>query len=269
MKQCPNCRKTYGDDLFFCLDDGSSLRRLADIDPNAPTEAAFDIGSSLRTEVLPGNFPAPKTTTLQTAPASSKLPYIIIALLLFVCGALAAILVGLNLDRIFPKKETSNVNVNLIPGPTQKPPSPSPSIGRNINAASTPETQPTKAPRPYDARGRWSGEWSTESGTLFDFELTLTETSADKLEGRVVWTMRRTARPDKRDKIGLTATEYVRGSIDSAKGIVNLSGYGKDDPNGMLVMLDVYRLTISDDGKTLNGQARNGGKWNGRVRLSR
>ena len=272
MKQCPNCRKTYGDELFFCLDDGSPLSKLIpDPDPNAPTEAAFDIGSSLRTEVLPGNFPTPKTTTFQapSRPASSKLPYIIIALLIFVCGTLAAILVGMNLDRIFPQKGTATANVTVTPYPTPQSPSPSPGIGRNINAATTPESQPGKTPRIYDARGKWIGDWSTESGTLFDFELTLTETSSDTLDGRVVWFMRRTARPDKRDKIGLTATEYVRGTIDRTTGLVNLSGYKKDDRDGMLVMLDVYRLTLSADGNNLNGQARNGGKWNGRVRLSR
>jgi hypothetical protein len=48
-----------------------------------------------------------------------------------------------------------------------------------------------------------------------------------------------------------------------------MSGYSKDDPNNVLVMIDDYKLTVSQDGRTLTGVARNGGKWNGHVRLSR
>lgn len=110
MKKCPNCKKTYGDELFFCLDDGSPLKSiLSDADPDALTEAAFDIGSSLRTEVLPVSQPTPKTTIIQSplSPKPSKLPYVIIALLIFICGGLAAVLIGTNLDRILPEKQTN------------------------------------------------------------------------------------------------------------------------------------------------------------------
>jgi len=34
-------------------------------------------------------------------------------------------------------------------------------------------------------------------------------------------------------------------------------------------MLDVYKLNISSDGHTLSGLARNGGKWNGHLKLNR
>ncbi len=48
-----------------------------------------------------------------------------------------------------------------------------------------------------------------------------------------------------------------------------MRGGNKDDPNNILVMLDQYRLNLAADGRTLNGVARNGGKWNGRVSLGR
>jgi hypothetical protein len=89
------------------------------------------------------------------------------------------------------------------------------------------------------------------------------------LDGSIRWTMRQTARSDKNDKIGLSATEYVRGTFDPTTGVINLTGYSKDDPNNVLVMVDVYKLQISTDGRKLTGKARNGGKWNGKVDLSR
>ena len=48
-----------------------------------------------------------------------------------------------------------------------------------------------------------------------------------------------------------------------------MRGTSKSDPNNMLVMLDQYRLNLSSDGRTLNGAAKNGGKWNGRIILSK
>lgn len=272
MKQCPNCRKTYGDDLFFCLDDGSPLSPVHTVDPNARTEAAYDVASSLRTEVIP-SAPAPKTKHIQlpvatAQPRASRLPYVIIALLVFVCLALAAILIGLNLDRLLPKKETANIAVNN--GPTPAPlPSPSSSTNKIANIAPAANVRPENPIDTYDPKGRWKGEWSTASGTLFDFELTLNQTGPNGLNGQIKWTMRRSARPDKQHMIGFSAIEYVTGSFDPATGTVNLTGRSKDDPDGMLVMLDVYKLTISPDGQKLTGLARNGGKWNGKVNLRR
>jgi hypothetical protein len=54
---------------------------------------------------------------------------------------------------------------------------------------------------------------------------------------------------------------------DAFSQTVMLQGYSKDDPNDILVTLDSYRLKLS--GNSLNGSARNGGKWNGRMYLRR
>ncbi|MEQ1606217.1 MAG: hypothetical protein ABL999_15260 [Pyrinomonadaceae bacterium] len=275
MKTCPNCRKTYGDDLFFCLDDGSPLSTgSGEIDPDAPTEAAFNVGSSLRTEVLQSPVAVSKTTQIHVpspSPSpvkpSSKLPYVIIALLAFVCLTLGGVLVGMNIDRIFPKKEIANANV-AVPANTVKP-SPSPAVSVTQNTPATPEVRSTRTAVVNRAIGKWSGKWSTDSGTLFDFELKLLGTAENGLDGSIRWTMRRTARDDKTDKIGLSATEFVRGSFSPGDGTVKLSGYRKDDPSGVLVMLDEYKLAVSPDGNSLTGSARNGGKWNGHVSLLR
>lgn len=272
MKECPNCRKVYSDDLFFCLDDGSPLRQIGGyVDPNAPTEVAIDVSSSLRTEVIPISVPktqvVPQYAMLQPKPRS-KLLYVVIAVLTLACLTLVAAMITINRDRIFSTQETaanSTRDSKTTPSPTPALAAASSPIS-SPRSANTPVTQPAAS---FNPTGRWKGEWSTASGTLFDFELNLSDTGGDNLEGQIRWTMRRTARPDKTDKIGLSATEFVRGNADQATRTINLTGYAKDDPSSVLVMLDVYKLNVSADGKSLNGAARNGGKWNGRVRLSR
>lgn len=272
MKECPNCRKVYSDDLFFCLDDGSPLRQIGGyVDPNAATEAAIDVSSSLRTEVIPISVPKTQVVPHYSMPqpkSHSKLLYVVIAVLTLACLTLVAAMIAINRDRIFTTQESAT---NTTSG-SKSIASPTPALAAasspmsSPRSASTPVTQPAAS---FNPTGRWKGEWSTASGTLFDFELNLSDTGGDNLEGQIRWTMRRTARPDKTDKIGLSATEFVRGNADQATRTINLTGYAKDDPGGVLVMLDVYKLNISADGKSLIGAARNGGKWNGRVRLSR
>ena len=281
MKECGNCRKVYADDLMFCLDDGTRLRPLGGaVDPDARTEAAVDVGASVKTEVLPDRYPVPPTQVVRVDPPISQetkhrtfgAAYVVIGLLVLVCAGLAAALLALNRDRIWPDDrpdERAQVNTNSTPIA-----SPTPNVTtRQTDPRSTPQTSPTTVATPttrtYDPTGQWKGQWSTESGTLFDFELTLTPSGGNSVNGEVKWTMRRTVRPDKAGKVGLSAIEYVRGSYDPSSGSVTLAGYAKDDPQNVLVMVDTYRLKMSGDDRTLTGSARNGGKWNGRVDLRR
>ena len=273
MKECPNCKKHFTDDLFFCLYDGVPLTESHDdvVDHYAPTEAAINIDQSLRTEVLP-NFGRSDPTQLspvieQTPPRSaSKLPYLIIGVLALAFVGLAAAMIVVNRDLIFPASNTTAKAANETkPTPV---PTPTPLVTITSQPSNTVKTV-TQPAANLNPAGKWKGEWSTTSGTLFDFELSLNETGANGVEGQIKWTMRKTARPDKQDKIGLSATEFVRGTFDPASRTLNMSGYDKDDPNGMLVMLDVYKLNVSSDGHTLTGLARNGTKWNGHIKLTR
>lgn len=271
MKECPNCRNRYSDDLFFCLDDGTQLRKIGDyVDPHAPTEAAVDVSSSLSTVVIPNPVSRPQGVPEPHVPqpkSHSKLLYLVIAVLTLACIGLVAVIVAINIDGIFSRRETpANAGRD-----SKLASSPTPAVAAASSPVSTPKmTSPAAPPATtFNPTGRWNGEWSTASGTLFDFELTLTEKGSNNLEGQIRWTMRRTARPDKADKVGFSAIEFVRGSYDATTGAVSLTGVRKDDPNNMLVMLDVYRLKVSSDGRNLTGAARNGGKWNGRVHLSR
>ena len=127
MKECPNCKKHFTDDLFFCLYDGVPLTEHGEgeVDRYAPTVAAIDLGQSAgtpadRTEVLPnlGNsdptqsVPAIEQPTPpyieQPAPrSSSKWPYVIIGFLALAFVGLAAAMIVINRDRIFPASNSS------------------------------------------------------------------------------------------------------------------------------------------------------------------
>ena len=106
----------------------------------------------------------------------------------------------------------------------------------------------------------WCGNWSSPSGAYLKFDLDLSE-SGGSVSGQINWTLLRTSRPDKQSKIGSSAIEYVSGTFNPETREVTMRGTSKSDPNNMLVMLDQYRLNLSSDGRTLNGAAKNGGKW--------
>jgi hypothetical protein len=263
MKQCPNCKKVFADDLFFCLYDGTSLtENVAGFDPAAATEV-FPTPPSVVTETA--RTPQPVTGPTRRSP----LPYVVIAVLVLISLGLAGAVVVTNLNR-FGQNSNQDQKTNEQVKAATPAPSPTRSVAPSPSQTSVANTaSPKPAASPLDATGRWRGQWSTDSGTLLDFDLKLTGTGAYAVDGEIRWTLRRTVRPDKMDKIGLSATEYVRGTFDPETGKLELSGYDKDDPDGVLVMVDDYRLTVSRDGKTLTGLAKNGGKWNGHVRLSR
>ncbi len=262
MKECPNCKQVFADDLSYCLQDGTPLTEIGvGIDRYAPTEASYGPGVSDPTQVLHRNEPIEKR-------AASKLPYFLIGALTVACVALAAAVVATNLDRILPTRDTKGPVVDKVVSSPGVAPSATPlkTPAITISANSPDSATPVVT---YDPTGKWKGKWSTDSGTLFDFELDLRDTGNNGLQGSILWTMRKSVRADKMDKVGLSATEYVKGSYEPATGLVNLKGYSKNDPNNMLVMIDVYKLNISSDGDTLTGNARNGGKWNGHIKLTR
>lgn len=272
MKQCPNCKTIFTDDLFYCLNDGVPLTGLSEgVDRSAPTDVAFNVGRTAPTEVLPNAGRPARVVPYQEPPpqnSSSKVPYLVIGVLTLVCVALGAVIVVMNRDRIFPTQDATNKaakDARLTPASSPTA-SNTPAATNALTSGSPKVKQPAVTVNPA---GKWKGEWSTTSGTVLDIEITLNDAQNNSLDGQIRWTLRKTVRPDKTGKIGLSATEFVRGTFDPAGNTVNMSGYRKDDPDGVLVMLDDYNLTVSQDGRSLTGLARNGGKWNGHLRLTR
>ncbi|HRI02748.1 MAG TPA: hypothetical protein PLL77_03300 [Pyrinomonadaceae bacterium] len=270
MKRCPQCNHGYSDEtLNYCLLDGALLIS----DP-----IGFQMSDEVPTQVINRSTNPTFPTAPSVATQTSKWVFPLVGVLcglVVVLGFFAFFRESSSGKAALPQKNAevgeSNKNIesqrltqvesNTLPTLAE---SPSPN-----NSSKSAKTLAAQSAATFNPTGRWKGEWSTASGTLFDFELNLSDTGSDKIEGQIRWTMRRTARPDKTDKIGLSATEFVRGSADPTNHTINLTGYSKNDPNNVLVMVDVYKLTVSPDGKSLVGSARNGGKWNGRVNLRR
>jgi len=121
--------------------------------------------------------------------------------------------------------------------------------------------------------GEWRGIRTNPAGLVFSATMTLETGSNCKscavvsdglIRGRIVWMLRKegsSTRPEFAAKVGLTATEIVKGTMKS-DGLLVLNGYEKDDPNG-IIDLDQYRLAISDNGKVVGGITLNGGSWTG------
>jgi len=253
MKKCPTCGQTFADDILFCIYDASVL-----VTPPSQTVPA------------PGQIDKPRSIS---EPASAnynvKTFYVVI-------GGMALIIVGLVFSLV---AMNGNRNPPVEPGTPSNSPAGREQSGTPTGPMSAVETTPAiretlpKAPTPQanlpDVGGFWKGKWTTDSGTMLDIEFTLRSVGENRIEGQIKWTMRRTVRPDKQDKIGLSATEYIRGNFDPSTRLLSASGYRKDDPYDVLVMLDNYRLTVSEDGYRLTGVARNGGRWNGHLDLGK
>jgi hypothetical protein len=71
------------------------------------------------------------------------------------------------------------------------------------------------------------------------------------------------ASPEEAAKVGMTATEFVKGER-KGEGLLVLNGYKKDDPNSIF-SLDQYRLAISDNGMVIGGITNNNGSWTGQL----
>jgi serine/threonine protein kinase len=124
-------------------------------------------------------------------------------------------------------------------------------------------------PVPAELLGRWHGEWSAPSGTIFSSDVSLEKAgNGNGVRGTINWTMRSTPQAVKQASVGLTAVEYVSGSYDPATRVLEMAGYKKDDPNNV-ILLDKYKLNLGAGGATLGGATWNQGKWTGRLSLTR
>jgi hypothetical protein len=127
----------------------------------------------------------------------------------------------------------------------------------------------TKPPPPVsDLAGDWHGQWTSPSGYLFTTTLSLKVAPGGVADGRFVWTLKRSPLAEEQRKLGMSATEFVSGKVDSAAGTVTLSGTRKDDPNDV-IFTDRYRLVAGENGRSLAGVSGNLGDWDGLVFLQR
>lgn len=105
---------------------------------------------------------------------------------------------------------------------------------------------------PQGAEQRWRGEWASADGWNFGYVLHLTR-RGNAVAGYFEWTLRITPDPGMASRVGNSAREYVRGTLDGRTCSVSLAGYRITDAT--LIGADQYALTIATDG-ALSGRTR-------------
>lgn len=273
MKQCKICQQIFPADDMFCPNDGTTLSEMPNSIQTPPDNYA---SNEMPTQVISHS----STNPVNPGNDSAKWLYLVV-------GIMGTIIVGMAIFMFLPKdtnensvsmekeaekeqpaKETSGAKIKgSLLDDNDQPDQPRSYTGDDNTNSATPVATPS-LPK-ISPQGRWSGDWSSSSGAYLTIVVDLNDDGTGKVNGQIEWTLRRTSRPEKMSKIGMSAIEYVSGRYNPATQMVTFSGYRKDDPNGVLVMLDDYRLKLSKDNQHLRGAAKNGGKWNGQVNLSR
>lgn len=116
--------------------------------------------------------------------------------------------------------------------------------------------------------GTWQGNWSGDGGFIYSFTMTLRWGVGGTLDGQINWTLTGVPAGTEFDayraKVGSTAAEYIRGTVDEA------SGYTKSDPNG-IIGLDSYRFHIEKGSPdVMTGQSLTNAKdWSGVLNATR
>ena len=239
MKKCPKCKQIFSEDYSFCLEDGTTLVAVAAEEDSTPTVNVKDV--EMETQVLPapainqaGNTDPnqniyPTNPTINPA-GHSKWLYILLGVMGTVIVVLGIAFYFNQFDRVFENTNSS----------------------RSV----------------FNPSGEWTGQWTSEKGGLSDAEVTLNDDGANQISGFIEWTLLKSVNPNKKDKTGMKAIEYVQGTYDPLTRVISVTGYKKKDPNDLIV-LDSYKLTLSEDNNFLRGSTRNQGKWSGKLNLKR
>ncbi len=108
---------------------------------------------------------------------------------------------------------------------------------------------------------KWTGAWAN-AGWQYTFTLQLTR-SGLALEGAFLWRLDEAPAGQPRDNVGKSASEFLRGTYEPARGRVRVAGTGMSEPG--VIGLDSYELTLAADG-LISGKTRtNAGNWTGRI----
>lgn len=268
MKRCPNCNQLFSDENIFCLNDGTSL---LDVSNTGQAPTVF-----LTPESSPTLFVPRPTADIRNS--SNGIPGWLYAVL----GAMAAVIITLGaaffVTRAPAEKEIAKTepttkvsepisNTNQ-PNTETKTNEPTTNKSNTIILSPTPRPMPSINPN-LNPSGSWKGDWSSSSGAYLTADVNLNDNGGGQFQGQIVWTLKRTVDVKKMDKIGYTATEYVRGKFNPSTRELSLAGYSKNDPNNVLANLDSYRLVLNQDNQEISGVTKNFGRWNGRFNLRR
>jgi outer membrane protein OmpA-like peptidoglycan-associated protein len=119
-----------------------------------------------------------------------------------------------------------------------------------------------------NAIGSWKGNWTNDEGYLYNFVLNLNIKNNDELKGEIKWELVTSPNISEKNKLHLTATEFVTGNYDDQTNIIYLKGTDKNDPNN-IIGLDVYNLVLKDNNNSISGKTENHGNWKGTLNGTR
>jgi hypothetical protein len=247
VKKCPKCGQIFDPDLDFCLEDGTRLKALladsADI-PTADIQAPRTI-----------QMPRGQIDTIPTAnaarPTNGVGAWVYAVIGVLAIGLLLAIGIIAFLWTRGPAATANSVSNSNTSSAANN------SNGAALGAA-TPTPRPTASTTPEPSAqlsGSWTGDWNGQ-GAYYTARVELRE-SGGKVDGQIFWTYVRTSNAQQQNKLGKTATEFVRGSFNSSTGSLDISGYRKDDPD-VIIVLDHYQMKLSSDGRSLSGRSKHG-----------
>lgn len=255
MKRCPNCSQIFDDSNDFCLNDGTPLL----LDSGQQGFSVYPNPVEVPTQVIS----RPQNVAPPVSGAVSNVLFLVIGVL---ATALIAIAVYALLLRDSGKAPETAIGVaSEAANSSGFGPSVTPTVNPAVNAFNAPPLPPINANQ--TPAGNWSGELTYPSGSTFSARCSLTKSDDGQVSGQIVWTLLRTTNPNKMGMIGQSATEFVRGTYEPATRTTSVNGYSKSDAIG-LIILDKYRLVVSEDGKNLAGYSY-GGKARARFSLRR
>jgi hypothetical protein len=261
MKICPKCNQTFADDNSFCLMDGTTLV--------IESEEQNTIPSFTTDSNAPTQFISPPVTTAGQVPVNT-IPgwvYMIIGVMGTALIALVAFIFLLQGGKDDPttvsttntevKKESvneTNRNANETALDIKERPAKQTVLPETSKAKEEEPKLPEVDPN-FSPSGNWSGDWNSKS-TSYVATAYLNESNG-KIDGQINWTLKRTKNPKKINKVGSSATEYVRGTFNPRTGKIFLRGYRKKDPQN-IVILDRYNLSLSKNNQQISGKSING-----------
>ncbi len=217
MKRCPQCNQTFDDGTDFCVDDGTRL-----VSPVNQGQSRVVVSWDEQSAIgeiptqyvsIPQQFATPQTTA-----GNPNWLYAVLGCLVavIVMGGAYLVFVGpqekdIEKTRVENSPAASNVvdgSLNNFGANRHSFATNAPSNASNTAPSSAANTAPNRASFPISPAGRWAGNWSSPSGAYLKYDLTLSE-SGGRVDGYIRWTLLRTNRPDKINKVGLSATESM------------------------------------------------------------
>ncbi|MDD5613821.1 MAG: ankyrin repeat domain-containing protein [Candidatus Omnitrophica bacterium] len=125
-----------------------------------------------------------------------------------------------------------------------------------------------KKPGNLNINGDWEGVWTNPKGYIYLLKFSVNIKDPKNFETAFNWTLNASPEAQEQPKVGLKATEYLKGSYDSAKRTIFLEGYKEKDDHS-IIGLDRYKLIVSLDGDTIKGTTENNGTWSGKFSANR